>query len=100
MVSRLAGKAAHVSVATHDAPLAYAALKRLRDSHTPCELELIHGLPQQAALHIARTLGVPVRNYLAYGPGCPHARAGTTGRNPRTMWWALRDNATSPAAGA
>jgi proline dehydrogenase len=100
VVSRLAGKAAHVSVATHDAPLAYAALKRLRDSHTPCELELIHGLPQQAALHIARTLGVPVRNYLAYGPGCAHARAGTSGRNPRTMWWALRDNATSPAAGA
>jgi proline dehydrogenase len=69
VVARLAGKARFVSVATHDAAVARAALKRLLDAGTPCELELAHGVAQQAALQAAKSLGVPVRSYIAYGAG-------------------------------
>jgi proline dehydrogenase len=99
LIARLAGKARHVSVATHDAPLARTALKRLLDSGTPCELELTHGLPQQAAIHVARTLGVPVRNYFAYGGGCAPSMLGRTGGNPRALWWALRESHCGAPAG-
>lgn len=92
LIARLAGKACHVSVATHDAPLAHTALKRLLDSGTHCELELTHGLPQQAAIQVARTLGVPVRNYFAYGGGCAPTTMGRSSGNPRALWWALRES--------
>lgn len=91
LINRLAGKASSVSVATHDAPLAHTALKRLLDSGTPCELELTHGLHQQAAIQVARALGVPVRNYFAYGGGCAATTLGRSSGNPRALWWALRE---------
>jgi proline dehydrogenase len=99
LIARLAGKACHVSVATHDAPLAHTALKRLLDSGTSCELELTHGLPQQAAMQVARTLGVAVRNYFAYGSGCAPTTLGRSSGNPRALWWALRESHNSAPAG-
>jgi proline dehydrogenase len=97
VVNRLAGKASFVSIATHDATLAREALKRLRDAGTACELELTHGVPQQAAVQVARALGVPVRNYVAYGPACAVALA--CGHAPQALWAAGRKRqAASPAA--
>jgi proline dehydrogenase len=96
VVARLAGKARFVSVATHDAAVARVALKRLRDAGTPCELELNHGVPQQAVLQVARSLGVSVRNYIAYGAGS--ASCVSQGQAP-AYWRAGRDVAVTGLAG-
>jgi proline dehydrogenase len=69
IVDRLAGRVRHVSVATHDVALAREALARLRAAGTPCELELLYGLPLRNAIAAARTEAVPVRVYLPYGHG-------------------------------
>src|SRR5437660_174405 len=61
VIDRLAGRACHVAVATHDAPLAQEALKRLLTSKTPCELELLYGLPFESCWPAACTVGVNVR---------------------------------------
>jgi proline dehydrogenase len=74
VIERLAGRAAPVGVATHDGPLAEEALRRLRDGGTPCELQLLLGLPAAASLAAARDAGVDVRIYVAYGtPYLPYA---------------------------
>jgi proline dehydrogenase len=91
VVERLAGRARHVAVATHDAPLARAALERLLAAGTPCELQLLYGLPLEESLRVATALGTPVRVYVPYGeawvPYClSHAR-----QNPRVLWWTVRD---------
>lgn len=67
VVDALAGRAAHVRVATHDASLAKVALERLLAAKTSCELELLVGLPAGPAIRVARMLGVPLRGYVAYG---------------------------------
>jgi proline dehydrogenase len=69
IVDRLAGRVRHASVATHDVGLAREALARLRAAGTPCELELLYGLPLRNAIAAARTEGVSVRVYLPYGHG-------------------------------
>ncbi|MFM2119446.1 MAG: hypothetical protein RL722_914 [Pseudomonadota bacterium] len=69
VIGKLAGRARAVSVATHDAPLARMALRRLVEAGTPCELEVTHGVPHQAAVQAARALGVPVRVYVSFGSG-------------------------------
>lgn len=74
VVERLAGRAAPVGVATHDGPLAGEALRRLRDGGTPCELQLLLGLPAEASVAAARGAGVGVRIYVSYGtPYLPYA---------------------------
>jgi proline dehydrogenase len=74
VVDALAGRARHVSVATHDEPLARESLRRLIDRHTPCVLELLHGLPLEGPMAVARSLDVPVRLYVLYGqPALPYA---------------------------
>jgi len=69
LVDRLAGHRHPVAVATHDAPLAREALRRLQRTGTPCELELLRGLPMQAALRVAGELGAPVRLGVPFGAG-------------------------------
>ena len=94
VVNRLAGKAPFVSVATHDAALARAALKRLCDAGTACELELNHGAAQQAAVQVARSLGVPVRVYVAYGQ--TGGAAGVSGG--QQIWWGVRSASSTQAS--
>jgi proline dehydrogenase len=89
VVDRLAGRAAFVSVATHDGVLAAEALSRLRSGGTPCELEQLYGLPRRPS---------PARVYLPYGTAwLPYALSRVRLR-PRTVWWLARDLALAPLA--
>jgi proline dehydrogenase len=91
LVDRLAGRAIHVAVATHNPAMARHSLRRLKDAGTPCELELLYGLPQQPMLKIARNFGVSVRMYVPYGnAGLPY-RLKNAVRNPRILGWFLHD---------
>jgi proline dehydrogenase len=67
IIERLRGRATHVAVATHNATLARISLRRLKNAGTPCELELLYGLPQQPLLEIAKNFGVRARMYVPYG---------------------------------
>jgi proline dehydrogenase len=74
VIERLAGRSAPVEVATHDGPLAAEALRRLRDAGTPCELQLLLGLPTTDALAAAREAEVNTRVYVSFGaPHLPYA---------------------------
>jgi proline dehydrogenase len=91
VIDALAGGTAPVAVATHHPGLAGTAIRKLQSAGTPCEMELLYGLPSRAVLRIARDLAVPVRYYLPYGHAwlpyaLRHAR-----RDPRILWWVLRD---------
>lgn len=69
VVDRLAGRANHVSVATHDPVLAETALKRLSLAGTPCELELMLAMPNNKLRLVAESMNIPVRYYVPYGHG-------------------------------
>ena len=91
VVDRLAGRARHVAVATHDPPLAREALQRLRATGTPCDLELQVGFPVRSVLRVAGEMGVPVRFYISYGDAWPPYRLSQAKQNPRVCWWFCRD---------
>jgi proline dehydrogenase len=91
MIDRLAGSAAHVAVATHDPVLAQQALGRLRAAGTPCELELLFGLPADQPAQMARAMSVPVRVYVPFGTGYLPYRLGEAVRNPSIVWWLVQD---------
>jgi CelD/BcsL family acetyltransferase involved in cellulose biosynthesis len=69
VIERLAGAAGRVEVATHDAPLAAAALDRLAGTSTEHELQVLHATNGRRAVRAARRRGVPVRVYVPYGVG-------------------------------
>jgi proline dehydrogenase len=91
VVDRLAGRARFVAVATHDAPLARIALGWLRAAGTPCELELLFGLPLRRAARVAREAGVGVRLYVPYGQAWLPYRLSEAAHNPALLWWVARD---------
>jgi proline dehydrogenase len=91
LVRRLAGRAAHVGVATHDPDLAAQALRLLQRGKTPCEMELLYGLPMTRLVSVARELGVRVRVYVPYGSGWLPYALSQARRNPRIVWWVMRD---------
>jgi proline dehydrogenase len=91
IVERLAGRATHVAVATHNPTIARLSLRLLKKSGTPCELELLYGLPQQPLLKIARDSGVRSRMYVPYGySGLPY-RLKEAVSNPRIIGWFMHD---------
>jgi proline dehydrogenase len=91
IVRLLAGRARHVSVATHDPALARRALVILKKAETPCELELLYGFPREGVLKTTHALNVPVRFYLPYGHAwLPYALRQAL-RNPQILWWLVRD---------
>ncbi|HEX8055802.1 MAG TPA: proline dehydrogenase family protein [Novosphingobium sp.] len=91
MITRLAGRSAVVSVATHSPRLAERALSILLDAGTPCELEQLRGLPMRRTMAIARRLGVPVRVYVPFGLGwLPYAADKALAR-PYLPKWMIRD---------
>ena len=91
LVEQLAGRARHVAVATHDAPLARLALSRLRAAATPCEMELLLGLPLRRPVREARALGLRVRLYVPYGHARLPYRLSQAGARPAVLWWVARD---------
>jgi proline dehydrogenase len=91
LARRLAGRAVHVGVATHDPDLAAQALRALRRQRTPCEMELLYGLPMSRLVAIAREMDVRVRVYVPYGSGWLPYALSQARRNPRIVWWVMRD---------
>jgi proline dehydrogenase len=91
VIGELAGRAKHVAVATHNPTLARLSLRLLKNAGTPCELELLYGLPQQPLLKIARDFGVRARMYVPHGStGLPY-RLKQAIRNPRILRWFVHD---------
>ncbi|HVH31812.1 MAG TPA: proline dehydrogenase, partial [bacterium] len=97
VIDRLAGRAARVGVATHDVALAREALRRLRAANTPCELELLLGLPTGPSLSTAAAAGAPVRFYVPYGHSALPYRLSQVPQNPRVARWIVRDLLVGPA---
>jgi proline dehydrogenase len=91
VIERLAGGARSVAVATHNPTLAAPALQRLMKAGTPCELELLFGLPSKAVLRIAAAMGVRTRVYVPYGYGWLPYSLSQARKNPRIFWWMLKD---------
>ncbi len=91
LVERLAGRARRVAVATHDEPLAREALRRLRAAGTPCELELLFGLPAAAPAHVADELSAPVRIYVPYGHATLPYRISDARCDIRILEWFSQD---------
>jgi proline dehydrogenase len=91
VIDCLAGRATHVSVATHDPGLAEEALSTLAARGTSSELELLLGLPVHGACEVARRLKVPVRVYIPYGTAwLPYALSAAR-KNVSVLGWVLKD---------
>lgn len=67
LFERLAGRAPQVAIASHDPSVVRPAVEVLRGAGTPCELELLYGLPIRAPLAVAQAAELPVRAYVPYG---------------------------------
>jgi proline dehydrogenase len=91
VIDRLRGHRGGVAVATHDVGLLTESVRRLTTSGTPCEVELLYGLPFRAPAVAARRLGVVARLYVPYGT--VGATYGITDlrRRPVTAWWLVQD---------
>jgi CelD/BcsL family acetyltransferase involved in cellulose biosynthesis len=98
VIDELAGRARHVSVATHDPVLAAEAVGRLRAAGTPCDLELLHGLPVRASIRQARELGLGIRIYVPYGEAYMPYALSQVRRKPRILWWLAKDLVASAVA--
>jgi proline dehydrogenase len=91
LVERLAGRARHVAVATHDEPLARRALGLLRAAETPGELELLFGLPTGLPARAADELSAPLRIYVPYGHATLPYRIPDARRDARVLGWLSQD---------
>jgi proline dehydrogenase len=94
VIDRLAGRARHVGVATHDVALAAEAIARLRASNTPFELELLYGMPMAPSLVWAKEQRVPTRIYVPFGKGFIPSAVGVLRRNPKLAWLVIKDLVT------
>lgn len=83
VIDRLAGRARRVSVATHDFALGREAMERLRAAGTPCEIEVLLGMPAKGLLGWAKANDALVRVYVPYGGGFVTNAVGVLRRNPR-----------------
>ena len=82
VVDRLAGRARHVGIATHDRELASEARHRLRMAGTPCELEQLYGIPLACP---------PARVYVPYGQALLPYSLAQLKDNPKILFWLARD---------
>ena len=97
VVDRLAGRARHVGVATHDFPLAREAIGRLRAAGTPCDLEMLLGMPAKRMIRWADKNGVKVRVYVPFGSGFVPNAIGVLKRNPRLIYAVAKEHLTTAA---
>lgn len=91
IVDRLAGRTATVAVATHETSLARTALQQLLCRGTPCELQMLFGLPMRGSMKLGRELGVPMRMYVPYGHSRVPYPFSAIQHNPRVLGWIMRD---------
>jgi len=98
VIEKLAGRARSVAVASHDPELVDGAVRRLRAAGTPCSVELLYGLPVKPILELAQHLNVRVRVYVPYGYGWLPYSLTQARRNPRILWWLLRDSLSGGSA--
>ena len=91
VVDRLAGLPGEVAIGTHDPWLARESIRRLQAAGTPCELELLNGLPRRPILALAREFAVPVRLYIPFGLSWRPYAMRKAAENPRILWWVMRD---------
>ncbi|MFL6215556.1 MAG: proline dehydrogenase family protein [Blastocatellia bacterium] len=91
VIDRLAGRARHVGVATHDAELAREAVRRLQAAGTSCELEQLFGLPLKASIQVAHEMNAPVRLYVPYGNAWVPYCLSQIRKRPRILWWIAQD---------
>jgi proline dehydrogenase len=91
VIDRLAGRARHVGVATHDAELAREAVRRLQAAGTSCELEQLFGLPLKASIEVAQEMNAPVRLYVPYGNAWVPYCLSQIRKRPRILWWVAQD---------
>lgn len=97
VIGRLAGRARHVSVATHDYDLARRAIGLLRGAGTPCDIELLLGMPARPLVAWARENGVKVRIYVPYGAGFVPNALGILKRNPRLLFAVAKEQVSTAA---
>lgn len=85
LIDRLAGRARYVAVATHDLKVGRAAIEKLREAGTPCEIEVLLGMPAKPLLEWAGAQDVNVRVYVPYGFGYIVNAVGVLRRNPHLL---------------
>jgi proline dehydrogenase len=95
IIDRLAGRAVHVGVATHDPALAADAFTRLNAAGTRCEQELVFPLPMTKALEAAQSAGVTTRLYIPYGSAWLPYSISRAMQNPSVIVYFLRDLLTN-----
>ena len=71
--------------------LAQMALDHLISAGTPCESELLYGLPSRRALRVARAQRVTPRLYVPYGQAWLPYHLSHARHNPGLLWWVTRD---------
>jgi proline dehydrogenase len=91
LVDQLAGRATLVAVATHDAPLAELAARRLEAAGSALELQVLYGLPARQVEAAARRRNATLRLYVPYGSAYLPYALRTAWRNPRTIAHLGRD---------
>ncbi|MEX0645079.1 MAG: hypothetical protein WD076_07200 [Parvularculaceae bacterium] len=91
VIDRLAGRARMVGVATHDAWLSGEAIKRLQAAGTPCEQELLFGMPLEPAAAEGRKAKIRTRIYVPYGSAWLPYSVSRVVKNPRVLAWLARD---------
>jgi len=90
IAEKLAGRAKHIGVATHDVSLAETALKLFTSSATHVELEQFFSLPLNG-IDLANKYICPYRLYVAYGhPGIPYNYRFALTR-PNLAFWMISD---------
>ena len=91
VIKRLAGRASFVGVATHDAPLAAAAMEILAKAGTPFEQEFVFPLPIEPALEEGKRYAAKARVYLPYGSAWLPYSLKRAINNPIMLYWLARD---------
>ncbi len=89
VIDILAGRAPFVAVASHDVPLAAEALRRLRRAGTPCELQLLYGLPIERVLR--QTGETTARVYVPFGNAYVPYALRRLRENPKALFWFALD---------
>jgi proline dehydrogenase len=92
IVTRLAGRAASVRIATHDGDLAERSIRILHRAGTPCDVELLYGFPVRGLLPRLKDLVVPVRVYVPFGYGWVPYCMDHVRTRPAFLWWLVRDS--------